>query len=64
MHALKYGGWSKLADSMAEWMSAARFSAQVEAEIDALIPVPLGEARLRERGFNQAELLAGITRPA
>ncbi len=58
VHALKYGGWSKLADSMAEWMSAARFSAQVEAEIDALIPVPLGEARLRERGFNQAELLA------
>jgi len=28
------------------------------AKPDVLLPVPLGRARLRERGFNQAELLA------
>ena len=29
------------------------------ADICAVVPVPLHPARLRERGFNQAELLAG-----
>lgn len=29
-------------------------------EIDAIIPVPLHKKRLRQRGFNQAELLGGV----
>ena len=29
-------------------------------EMDAIIPIPLHRRRLRQRGFNQAELLAGV----
>lgn len=58
VHALKYGGWSELADEMGTRMGRQRFSPDVEAELAGVIPVPLSQARLRERGFNQAELLA------
>jgi ComF family protein len=58
VHALKYGGWCELAEEMGARMAEARFPPGVEREISALVPVPLSGARLRERGFNQAELLA------
>ena len=58
VHALKYGGWEGLAGAMAERMAAMRFRADIEAEVSAVVPVPLSAARRRERGFNQAELLA------
>lgn len=57
VHALKYGGWAELANEMGVRMGEIRFPCAVEAEISALVPVPLSPARLRERGFNQAELL-------
>jgi ComF family protein len=56
--ALKYGGWSGLADEMAARMAGLRFSRAVEAELSGVVPVPLGAARRRRRGYNQAELLA------
>ncbi len=63
VHALKYGGWRGLAEEMSEKMTAVRFSASVETEITGVVPVPLSRARLRERGFNQAALLAsGLAR--
>lgn len=55
-HALKYRGWSHLADLCAASMSDA-LGARV-GELEALVPVPLHRARLRERGFNQSALLA------
>lgn len=58
VHALKYGGWGGLADEMGARMALQCFPRGVEEEIRALVPVPLSPARLRERGFNQAELLA------
>jgi ComF family protein len=58
VHALKYAGWRGLAGEMGGRMAALRFSPRVEAEISAVVPVPLSAVRLRERGFNQAELLA------
>jgi predicted amidophosphoribosyltransferase len=58
VHALKYGGWADLADEMGARMAELRFPRAVEAEISGLVSVPLSPARLRERGFNQAELLA------
>jgi ComF family protein len=57
VHALKYGGWADLAEEMGAWMAEVQFPPAVESEIGALVPVPLSPARLRERGFNQAELL-------
>ncbi|NIR42933.1 MAG: ComF family protein [Gemmatimonadetes bacterium] len=58
VHALKYRGWKELAEEMGRRMAAARFSREVEAEVALIVPVPLSATRLRERGFNQAELLA------
>ena len=58
VRALKYGGWRQLAEDMGAAMSRACFSGAVESEIKVAVPVPLSSTRLRERGFNQAALLA------
>jgi len=42
-------------------MMAERFRGKIEKmQIDCLMPVPVHKSRLRERGFNQAEILANI----
>lgn len=56
VHALKYGGWTAAAQPMAAAM--ARVMAPAIRHADILVPIPLGRVRLRERGHNQAELLA------
>lgn len=58
MHALKYGGWWRLADEMAERMGRLSWPDDVVAERAALLPVPLSPRRLRRRGYNQSECLA------
>jgi len=58
VHALKYDGWTRLAEAMAERMAHVSFPSDVTRERAALIPVPLSRNRLRERGFNQSEILA------
>ena len=58
VHALKYDGWTALADPMGERMARVHWPADVVVERTAYVPVPLAAARHRERGFNQAELLA------
>jgi ComF family protein len=54
--ALKYDGELRLVEVLAEQM-AARW-ARVGIGGDVLVPVPVHAARLRQRGFDQAELLA------
>lgn len=59
---LKYGGDTYLARKLAEIM-ADRLRTEIaerdgEIFFDIMLPVPIHESRLRERGFNQAELLA------
>jgi ComF family protein len=58
VHALKYDGWSGIADEMGERMARVAWPVDVVAERTALVPVPLARVRQRERGYNQAELLA------
>lgn len=58
IHALKYDGWSATADGMATRMARLAWPADVVEERTALVPVPLAPARERERGYNQAALLA------
>ena len=58
VHALKYDGWRMAADGMAERMARLAWPQDVVEERRALVPVPLAAARLRERGFNQSELIA------
>jgi predicted amidophosphoribosyltransferase len=57
VRGLKYRGWTALAPFMGRCMAddARRLA---EARPAALVPVPLAASRRRERGFNQAELLA------
>lgn len=58
VHALKYGGWQRLAEPMGEAMAPTARGLASAKEPTVLVPVPLAAARLRERGFNQAVLLA------
>ena len=56
VHALKYRGYTRVVEKLAAPLlhEAARGS----GPFDRVVPVPLHWARLRERGFNQAALLA------
>ncbi|MFL5538922.1 MAG: ComF family protein [Longimicrobiaceae bacterium] len=58
VHALKYRGWEAAAGPMAARMARMEFPADVEREAALVVPVPTSAARRRERGYNQAELLA------
>jgi ComF family protein len=54
VHQLKYEGWSRAADAMAESMKGLEpLTGQV-----CLIPIPLGRRRQRVRGYNQSERIA------
>lgn len=53
-HLLKYEGWRRLGESMALAMQRL----EPLAGADALVPVPLGAARRRRRGYNQSAELA------
>ncbi len=55
MHALKYGGLPRIVDDLAAAMLPMRPST---GGASALIPIPLARKRLRERGYNQSEILA------
>ena len=54
IHLFKYRGKVSLAKALGELMQAAG----PPASVDVLMPIPLHPARLREREFNQALLLA------
>jgi ComF family protein len=58
VHQLKYRGWHALADPMAERMAGLRLPPDVAEEATLCVPVPTTRTRLRQRGYNQAELLA------
>jgi ComF family protein len=58
VRALKYHGWTAAAEGMAARMARLGWPPDVIAERAALIPVPLAPVRERERGFNQAAVLA------
>jgi predicted amidophosphoribosyltransferase len=54
VHSLKYEGWWRVADALADAMGGLEpLTGQV-----CLIPVPLGVRRLRTRGYNQSERIA------
>ena len=58
VHQLKYRGWKALGGFMADRMAAVPLPADVAGEARLVVPVPTTGARLRERGYNQAEVLA------
>ena len=56
VHLFKYNGRTTLAEPMGDLMAA--YWKQNRMEVDVVVPVPLHAVRLRERGYNQAALLA------
>ena len=57
----KYGKQVHLRHLVARWLFAALDDSRLrEREFDLIVPVPLHPARQRERGFNQADLLAEL----
>jgi len=61
VHDFKYGQQIHLRHPVAEWLIESLDDPRLRGRrFDVVVPVPLHPARKRERGFNQAELLAGI----
>ncbi|MGQ9645752.1 MAG: ComF family protein [Thermodesulfobacteriota bacterium] len=58
IHRWKYEGIVGLSPLFGEWMAAALPQYWDPKCFDLILPVPLHKERLRERGFNQALLLA------
>ncbi|MFW6079403.1 MAG: ComF family protein [Gemmatimonadota bacterium] len=58
VHQLKYRGWRALAEPMAASMARAGQPADALDAARIVVPVPTTAVRLRERGYNQAALLA------
>jgi len=61
--ALKFRDALELAPSLAALL-ASRLAQEPGSSLHALLPVPLSDARLRQRGYNQAALLADVLAPA
>jgi ComF family protein len=57
VHDLKYRGIKERAALLADVLAQA--IERRPLAVDILVPVPLAPARRRQRGFNQAELIAG-----
>ncbi|MFP4623466.1 MAG: ComF family protein [Gemmatimonadota bacterium] len=58
MHQLKYRGWQNLATLMADRMARVALPPDVRGEAGLVVPVPTTALRIRQRGYNQAEVLA------
>ena len=53
IHNLKYKGHEEIGTFLGEWYASDLKNSSVVADVDAIIPVPLHEKRLKERGYNQ-----------
>jgi len=61
IHEFKYGRQIHLQHLVARWLCAALDDERLRGrKFDVIIPVPLHASRQRERGFNQAELIAQL----
>jgi ComF family protein len=58
LQAYKYGGDLSLGPLLADKLAQAVRAEIHTAKVDAIVPMPLAPARLRERGFNQAQEIA------
>lgn len=58
IHALKFGGCRGLAAPLGRMMGLYAVADPVLASARLIVPIPMHAQRRRERGFNQAELLA------
>lgn len=59
LHAFKYGGWPALDATLADWVAPLGPPVLPPCRRGVLVPVPMARLKQRERGYNQAERLAG-----
>jgi ComF family protein len=62
VHKFKFGGDLSLLSTFGKWAENRNWPVS-GSKADYIIPVPLHPARIRDRGFNQAALLAGVFFP-
>jgi ComF family protein len=63
VHSLKYGGWPELGEELAERMAQIPLPGFDSLLGVPILPVPTTAQRLRDRGYNQAGVLAeGVAR--
>ena len=61
VHEFKYGRQRHLRHPLSEWLGETMADSRLRGwRFDLIVPVPLHPARERERGFNQATLLAEL----
>lgn len=60
IHTLKYNGLKQAAYPLASFLILYSKKANLDFKNYLAIPIPLSKKRLRERGFNQAEIIARI----
>jgi len=60
IHRLKYQERVHLAKDLARWTLAQCEGPDFLPKVDMIIPVPLHPRRLKERGFNQSQLLGRV----
>lgn len=61
VHDFKYGRQRHLRHPLADWLGETLHDSRLrDRRFDIIVPVPLHAARERERGFNQATLLAEL----
>jgi ComF family protein len=61
VHQFKYGHQFHLRHPLADWLGETLHDPRLrDRRFDIIVPVPLHPARERERGFNQAQLLADL----
>lgn len=58
LHAIKYQNQKDLAILMGNEVGKSLIRSTAISTIDAIVPVPMHEKKVRKRGYNQAELLA------
>jgi ComF family protein len=58
IHRFKYGGKVSLGERLGEFMADYSYPSLAIADYSLIMPVPLHPRRLRQRGFNQAMILA------
>lgn len=58
IHRFKYGGKTSLGERLGEFMADYTYPSLAIADYSLIMPVPLHPQRLRQRGFNQAMILA------
>ena len=60
LHQFKYGGGTWLCADLTDLLQGCVLAHYAAGEVDAVVPVPLHAGRQRDRGYNQAALLAGL----